>query len=292
MAEKTLFSEVFQPFAQYRNPFTFYYAQTYPLPPKSTVIGMLQNAVNDYYGYNYGVENWWKLKVSVHGGFESVFWNYQQLIKGEITISKIGLLNKHDRNPLGKKWHPLYYSNIKAQRTPVYQQELFNGHLFIFVRGDEDLIETIKSSLEKPRKVLYLGRSEDVIFLKGKPKILEDEGLIPQKPSTVKKSLWLRYPTYIKLSKKKNNCRLEDKFLIKNDKFPVYSIPVRVEFKNNGRTIRNKAELNKNTERIVEFETVLYTGYDYVVYLEKEIEVEKFNINGKIFKIPKDFGWL
>ena len=292
MAEKTLFAEVFQPFAQYRNPFTFYYAQTYPLPPKSTVIGMLQNAVNDYYGHYYGVENWWNLKVSVHGGFESVFWNYQQLIKGEITIGKIGLLNKHDRNPLGKIWHPLYHSNIKAQRTPVYQQELFNGHLFIFVRGNEDLIETIKSSLEKPRKVLYLGRSEDVIFLKSKPKILEDEGLLPQKPSTVKKSLWLRYPTYIKLCKKKNNCKPEDEFPIKNDKFPVYSIPVRVEFKNNDQTIRNKAEINENTERIVEFETVLHTGYDYVVYLEDEIKVEKFNINGKIFKIPKDFGWL
>ncbi len=287
MAEKTLFIEIFQPFAQYRNPFTFYYAQTYPLPPKSTIIGMLQNVTNNYYD-----EMFWELKVSVHGGFESVFWNYQQLIKGEITVGKIGLLNKHDRNPLGKIWHPLYCSNIKAQRTPVYQQELFNGHLFIFVRGNEDLIETIKSGLEKPKKVLYLGRSEDVIFLKNKPKILEDEGLVPQKPSTVKKSLWLKYPTYIKLSKKKNNCRSEDKFPIKNDKFPVYSIPVRVEFKNNGRTIRNKAELNKNTEREVEFETVLYTGYDYVVYLKEEIEVEKYNINGKIFKIPKYFGWL
>ncbi|MGB9831021.1 MAG: CRISPR-associated protein Cas5, partial [Fervidicoccus fontis] len=49
-SKNTLFVEIFQPFAQYRNPFTFYYAQTYPLPPKSTILGMLQNAVEDWYG--------------------------------------------------------------------------------------------------------------------------------------------------------------------------------------------------------------------------------------------------
>ncbi len=287
MAEKTLFIEIFQPFAQYRNPFTFYYAQTYPLPPKSTIIGMLQNATNRYYDPEF-----WNLKVSVHGGFESVFWNYQQLIKGDVSISRVGLINKHDRNPLGNIWHPLYHSTIKAQRTPVYQQELFNGHLFIFIRGDEDLIERIKSSLENPKKVLFLGRSEDIIFLKSQPKILEDEETKPQVKS-VKKSLWLKYPTYIRLYKKKDNCKSEDKFPIKNDKYPVYSIPIRMDFKNNDQTIRNKAELNKNIKREVKFETIIYTGYDYVVYLEREIKIEKYNIDDKkVFKIPIDYGWL
>jgi len=291
MSEKTLYVEIFQPFAQYRNPFTFYYAQTYPLPPKSTIIGMLQNATNNYYD-----ERFWDLQISIHGGFETVFWNYQQLIKGEITIGKFGLLNRHDRNPLGKIWHPLYSPNIKAQRTPVYQQELFNGHLFIFIRGKEDLIEEIKESLEKPKKVLSLGRSEDVFFLKAEPKILEDEGIFPKNSddgelTKVKKTLWLRYPTYIKL-KKKDKDKLKE-FPIKNKKFPVYSIPVKVLFKNNSHTIKNKAELNKTTKREVEFETVIYTSHDYIIYLKKEILIEIYKMNDdKIFKIPKDFGWF
>jgi len=71
MEETILFVEIFQPFAQYRNPFTFYYAQTYPLPPKSTIIGMLQNACNDWYGNNQE-KDWEGLKVSIHGGFESI----------------------------------------------------------------------------------------------------------------------------------------------------------------------------------------------------------------------------
>ncbi len=287
MSTKTLFIEAFQPFAQYRNPFTFYYAQTFPLPPKSTIVGMLQNATGEATGkyVKYYRNEFWDLKVSVHGGFESIFWNYQQLIKGEITIGRIGLLNKHDRNPLGKIWHPLYYSNIKAQRTPVYQQELFNGHLFIFIRGNEDLIYEIKSALESPKKILYLGRSEDVIFLRD-IKILEDEGISPElKP--VKRNIWLTFPTYIKLY---HNGK---EFPIENKKFPVYSIPVWVEFRNNGKPIKNKAELRKDTERKVKFETIIYTGFDYVVYLKEKIEVEIFRLdNKKIFNIPENFGWL
>jgi len=284
MTEKTLFIEIFQPFAQYRNPFTFYYAQTYPLPPKSTIIGMLQNATDRFYDPEF-----WNLKVSVHGGFESTFWNYQQLIKG----GKEGIILAKYRNKvtLWNQGLPLYSEGIKSQRTPVHQQELFNGHLFMFVRGDADLIEPIKSSLENPKKVLYLGRSEDVIFLKTKPIILENEG-IESELKFVKKSIWLMYPTYIRQNRKGKDCNCENKFPIKKDKFPVYSIPVKVEFKNNGKTIRNKAELNKNTKRVVDFETVIYTGSDYVVYLKRGIDVEKYVINDKVFKIPVDYGWL
>ena len=278
--ERTLFIELFQPFTQYRNPFTFYYAQTYPLPPKSTVIGMLQNATGKYYD-----EDFWNLKVSVHGGFESVFWNYQNLIKGDISLAiyrgKIMLWNQG---------LPLYSGGLNSQRTPVYQQELFNGHLYIFIRGDTELIELIKSSLEKPKKVLYLGRSEDVVFTKNVIDINAYD--VERSVKTVKKNIWLSYPTYIKLRDKDSG----EQFPIKNEKFPVYSIPVRVEFWNNGNRIKNKAELSKETERRVDFETVVHTGLDYVIYLSKDIEIEifKLNLNGKnlIFKIPVDFGWL
>jgi len=147
--QRMLYIEIFQPSAQYRNPFTFYYAQSYPLPPKSTIIGMLQNAVDDWYGNRYGINRWWDdLKISVHGGFESFFWNYQQLIKGYPEIAKIN--NNIVLWDFEKK-APLYGDGKKAQRTPVYQQELFNGHLFIFLRGDNELIDKIKKSLEKPK---------------------------------------------------------------------------------------------------------------------------------------------
>lgn len=271
MAEKTIYIELFQPFAQYRNPFTFYYAQTYPLPPKSTIVGMLQSATGDWYGHKYGVDNWWKLKVSVHGGFESLFWNYQQLIKGYVEFKKL-----KDKFVLINQNLPLYNDGIKSQRTPVYQQELFNGHLNIFIRGNEEILEAIKEAISKPKKVLYLGRSEDVVFIRKVSFIEEKE------PQTAKKSLLLTYPTYIKI----------DNFPIKNQKYPVYSIPIEVKFLNDGELIKHKAEITKNTKRYVNFQSVIYTGFDYAIKLKNSLKFEEYNINNHNFRIIYEFGWL
>jgi len=278
MTVDTLYIELFQPYAQYRNPFTFYYAQTYPLPPKSTIVGMLQNAVGDWYGNKHGLDAWWSnLKISVHGGFESYFWNYQQLIKGDLYLKEGQLWNKVKVKK--KIVERLVYNanGIKAQRTPVYQQELFNGRLFIFLRGDKDLLNEIKDALEKPKKVLYLGRSEDIIFIRK----VEFE---PAKSFTnVKGDLRLQYPTYLKA----------DGFPIKNQKYPVYSIPVKVVFKNNGVPVKHKAEITKKTVREVDFKRVIYTGTDYPIILSGELsKVEFFDIDERKFLIIEEFGWL
>jgi CRISPR-associated protein Cas5t len=273
MSSKTLFIELFQPFAQFRNPFTFYYAQTFPLPPKSTIIGMLQNACDDWYGSKCDVEKWWGLKVSVHGGFESTFWNYQSLIKGDVGISKEGKLINQGL--------PLYGEGITSQRTPVFQQELFNGHLYIFIKGEENLIAKIKEALEKPSKVLTLGRSEDVVFIK---KLMLGEEMNTEKKN-VKGNILLAFPTYL----------INKGLPIRATRYPVYSIPVKVCFKNGNQPVKHKAEINKQTEREVEFETVVYTGYDYNLLLNlerEEVSYEVFLIEDKKFKILDEYGWL
>lgn len=281
MGDKTILVQIFQPFSQYRNPFTFYYAQTYPLPPKSTVIGMLQNACGDWYGNHTGIERWWGLKMSIHGGFESTFWNYQSLIKGEVKLS-----NKTKRGWLSElalvnQELPLYGGGIKSQRTPVYQQELFNGHLFFFLKGDENLIEDIKSSLEKPRKVLSLGRSEDVIFVK-------DVKYVEPSVRKIRGDLKLTYPTYIKERDK------EKDFPIANRKYPIYSIPIQIVFKNNNTPIKAKSEITKETERDVVFEPVIYTGYEYGLIFKNgaEVDAELYDTDTGKFMILDPWGWL
>ena len=281
MADNTLYIKIFQPFAQYRNPFTFYYAQTYPLPPKSTIIGMLQNATGDWYGHKYGIDEWWNLEVSIHGGFESVFWNYQQLIKGYVDFGKF---DNNNRLTLINQNNPLYNKGIKAQRTPVYQQELFNGYLHIFIKGDRKLLNYIKESISNPKKILSLGRSEDVVFIR------RVELLDKSDPKPAKKSIWLRYPMYIKRYIVKDSKKVE--FPIKNQKYPVYSIPVTIKFHNNGIPVKHKAEITKTTERHVDFQPVIYTGFDYIIKLRIEIKYEEFEVNGNKFKIPCEFGWL
>ena len=274
MSEKTILLEIFQPFAQYRNPFTFYYAQTFPLPPKSTIIGMLQNATDHYYD-----EEFWNFKVSVHGGFESTFWNYQSLIKAAKT--GISIVKYRGKLTLYNQNRPLYGEGLTSQRSPVYQQELFNGHIYIFLRGPEHLINEVENALKNPRKILYLGRSEDVIFIK---KIHE---VVFEKKRTNSKFFRLQFPTYIKLRG----------FSISKDKFPVYSIGTKVIFKNDGKSVKNKGEIIMGkTEREPEFEPVIYTGTDFIVTLSDNIVLDIYKLeengNKKVFKIPEEYGWL
>lgn len=278
MAEKTLFVELFQPFAQYRNPFTFYYAQTYPLPPKSTIIGMLQNALNDWYGSERKPDNWWDLKVSVHGGFESVFWNYQQLIKA--TKTGISLVRFRGKPTLWNQNLPLYGYPLTSQRTPVYQQELFNGRVYLLLKGERNFLDEIREALEHPKKVLSLGRSEDVVFVR-RVKFVEGK----EKRA---REIAIRYPTYVAAP-------IE---MLRKKEYPTYAIPVKVVFKNNGEPVKHKAEINTETFRDVEFKSVIYVGSWTFLRFKEKVKLEEYSIEGnegKKLKVVNDVnarGWL
>ena len=283
MAKKTLFIELFQPFAQYRNPFTFYYAQTYPLPPKSTIIGMLQNALNDWYGQaerEEGVKKWWSLKVSVHGGFESVFWNYQQLIKA--TTSGISLVRFRGRPVLWNQGRPLYGFPLTSQRTPIFQQELFNGWLYLLLRGREDFLSEIKEALEVPRKVLSLGRSEDVVLIKN-TRFVQESKITPDNA----REIGIIYPTYVYVENPGETLARQE--------YPTYYIPVKVIFRNRGKPVRHKAEISKKTFRDVEFKPVVHVGPWKYLELKREVPFEEYQLGEVILRIPngKDVsGWL
>jgi len=275
MAEKTLFIELFQPFAQYRNPFTFYYAQTYPLPPKSTIIGMLQNALDDWYGLEHGLETWWNLKVSVHGGFESIFWNYQQLIKA--TKTGISLIRFRGKPTLWNQNLPLYGFPITSQRSPVLQQELFNGWIYIFLKGEDSLLNEIEDALERPKKVLSLGRNEDVVFIR-RVKFIRGT-------KKTAREVAIKYPTYVATSVE----------ILRKKEYPTYAIPVRVIFKNEETPVRHKAEIKANTFRDVEFKSVIYAGAWTFLKFKEKVGLEEYSIEGKTFKVVADeraSGWL
>lgn len=287
MPNSVLYIELFQPFAQYRNPFTFYYAQTYPLPPRSTVIGMLQNALDDWYGNEYG-DSWDELKVSIHGEFESFFFNYQNMIKGYPFV-KNGILMVEDkgegedidseRKNKSKKDKRLYGEGKRAQRSPVPQGELFNGRLFLFLECREELIDALYNVLSQPKKVLSLGRSEDVIFIRQVSKVDK------LKRVPIRGDIKIPYSTYI----------IEEGFPIENKKYPVFYIPLSVKFQNNGERIKYKYEIKKDlTERDVRFKPVIYTARDYSILLKEgnAIDVDYYKIGDKEYPIVDKWGWL
>jgi CRISPR-associated protein Cas5t len=150
MSEIILRIDLFQPFAQYRNPFTFVYAQSYPLPPKSTIIGMLQNLLNDF---NLQEE----LQFVISGKYEAAFYHYSSFIKGsEISFNENGLKITQDKSM------PL----LLSQRTPFYQQEIHNMKTTFFIKGREEIIKKIEDKIKNIEKILSLGRSHDIAFIK------------------------------------------------------------------------------------------------------------------------------
>ncbi|WP_054839622.1 type I-E CRISPR-associated protein Cas5/CasD [Thermococcus sp. JCM 11816] len=114
------------------------------------------------------------------------------------------------------------------------QQELFNGWVYIFLKGgNESLLNDIKDALEQPRKVLSLGRSEDVVFIR---RVEFVEG----KKKTAKE-VAIRYPTYVATS-------IE---MLRRKEYPTYAIPIKVIFKNEETPVKHKAEINTNTFRML-----------------------------------------
>ncbi len=166
--EEVLFIHVFQPFALYRNPLTVYYAFSYPLPPKSMVIGMFQNALGGEYYYD---DSLYDLRIHLYGFSLGRSRNY--LMHYKASDARF-ILDPHTGRPMIKiksrgdigfvSPHARYKSLIK----PTVQFELFNVHLFIVVRfcSLEGVKDGLKNALINPSSVLYLGRSGDVAFIK------------------------------------------------------------------------------------------------------------------------------
>jgi len=152
------------PVAHFRNPFTFYHAQTYPLPPRSTVIGMLQSQLG---GFDLGE----RVQVSIKGSAGAVAFNYVRMVKGRVLLTGEGLLNEQEVRE-GKKRKKVLLPLLISQRAPTYQQELRGLELHIHVKGDDAILENLRRALASPRRAISLGRGEDVAFLEEEPRIV------------------------------------------------------------------------------------------------------------------------
>lgn len=132
-------------------------AETYPLPPYSTIIGMfhkiLQAQPGEYYPMN----------ISVQGEYESIFSNYQNLRmykgKGEVTA------------------------------MPRNVHQLLNINLIIHVKADDEVIDKIYNNIINGEETFTLGRNEDLVRV--------DEIKIIQKINKIDDFMWMNHNAYI-----------------------------------------------------------------------------------------------
>ncbi len=158
--EKILMVRAYQPQASYRNPYTFFFAQSYPLPPPSTIRGMLGRATGRYY-YPFK-----EVKIGVMGKYGGKGWEYTQMIKllrsypvpGDILVDvDIGGGNKD----IGF----LFNKEKRVRRQPVYREVLYDVELLLVIGGPSNIVEEIGKALRRPRHSLYLGRSDDILII-------------------------------------------------------------------------------------------------------------------------------
>ena len=121
---KILKMKLFQETACYKKPFAFKVAETYPLPPYSTVIGMFHKIIGAKPGEYY------PMNISIQGDYESIFSNYQNLRmfkgKGKVT-------------------------------------QLLNVNLIIHMQAEDETVEKIYNNVISGKESFTLGRNEDLV---------------------------------------------------------------------------------------------------------------------------------
>ncbi len=128
---KILKLKLFQETACYKKPFAFKVAETYPLPPYSTIIGMFHKILGA------GPNEYHPMDISVQGEYESIFSNYQNLR----TFKEKDVVTAMPRN--------------------VHQ--LLNVNLVIHMQSDDETVDKIYQNIVHGKETFTLGRNEDLV---------------------------------------------------------------------------------------------------------------------------------
>ena len=248
------FLYLFQPFAHYRNPFTWNHPRTLPLPPRSTVIGMLQRLVGDFYGGKHG-EKWKKLEVAIIGNHSSIFNNYTRWYKGkEFWLDeKLNLWTGYREKKAIVNGPP----GLRANAEVNFIEELFNVHLLILLRekkSNPSLIDEIRQKLDtKDYPNLYLGRAEDVVFIRAYGDVKSEGVEWEDYYVTSNYGMWIR----------NRNVLVGMSYLV----------PLHSEFKIRDKYPENRAELFFNRNKLIR-----EVFWDRLYYIPPDFESKASNV--------------
>lgn len=148
--------------------------ETYPLPPYSTVIGMVHNACE--------FTEYVPMKVSVQGKYHSIVnevfhvYSFAPERLDKDRLKNYAAIVEH----LNEKQTGIY-------KSPLHQNLLTDVELLIYiVPENQELVEEICEKLTYPHEYLSLGRREDLIVFGELPEIIEIEEVEETKEIDVK----------------------------------------------------------------------------------------------------------
>lgn len=163
---KVLKLKLFQETACYKKPFAMKIAETYPLPPYSTVNGLLHKLLD--------ADHLIPFEISIQGNYESIINNYQTTY---------------------------FYKKDKITTMPMNGHMLLGVNLIIHVLGSEEVLEQLYEALSNLSEFISLGRKEDlarideVSFVEVKEFEIVNDLEEPEEGAI--ESYTLKYPIYI-----------------------------------------------------------------------------------------------
>lgn len=125
---KTLRLNLFQQTVCYKKPFAMKISETYPLPPYSTVNGMLHKLLD--------AKEYIPLNISIQGNYESIINNYQTIY---------------------------FYKKKEITSMPMNQHMLLNINLIIHVNAEQHILDELYNKFINLDEYLSLGRKEDLV---------------------------------------------------------------------------------------------------------------------------------
>ena len=125
---KALRLDLFQETACYKKPFALKISETYPLPPYSTVNGMLHKLLD--------AKEYIHMNISIQGDYESIVNNYQTTY---------------------------FYKKKEITTMPMNQHMLLNIKMIIHINAEDEILNKIYDSILNLDEYLSLGRREDLV---------------------------------------------------------------------------------------------------------------------------------
>lgn len=178
---KILKLKLFQETACYKKPFAFKVAETYPLPPYSTVIGMFHKIIGAKPG------EYFPMNISIQGDYESIFSNYQNL--------------------------RMYKGKGQVTAMPRNVHQLLNVNLVIHMKAEDEVVDKIYQNIIQGKETFTLGRNEDLVRV--------DDIKIIKEPELVEGDIINRYNAYIPIHLEEGirgiNYRINTTYQIEND---------------------------------------------------------------------------
>ena len=128
---KILKLKLYQETACYKKPFATKVAETYPLPPYSTIIGMFHKILQA------GPGEYFPMNISVQGSYKGIFSNYKNL--------------------------RMYKGKDKVTSMPRNVHQLLDVNLIIHVQAEDETIDKIYQNIINGTETFTLGRNEDIV---------------------------------------------------------------------------------------------------------------------------------